>query len=138
MHTAAREMVYVAEQGLLADKNTVDSTWQEMLNHATAKVRLHDCLYKKTCLNVLFHIGFTAWLKHLSLLESLSTKRPTQTRQTGEMNQMFTTLYRGQNLLFFLCLLLKRVINGEFSQRTCCMRNIYPHKVTVLLSVILD
>ncbi|XP_013882210.1 SH3 domain-binding protein 5-like isoform X1 [Austrofundulus limnaeus] len=38
MHTAAREMVYVAEQGLLADKNTVDSTWQEMLNHATAKV----------------------------------------------------------------------------------------------------
>lgn len=39
MHTAAREMVYVAEQGLLADKNTMDPTWQEMLNHATAKVR---------------------------------------------------------------------------------------------------
>uniref|UniRef100_A0A3Q2ZH00 SH3 domain-binding protein 5 n=1 Tax=Kryptolebias marmoratus TaxID=37003 RepID=A0A3Q2ZH00_KRYMA len=38
MHTAAREMVYVAEQGLLADKNTMDSTWQEMLNHATARV----------------------------------------------------------------------------------------------------
>lgn len=39
MHTAAREMVYVAEQGLLADgKNTLDPTWQEMLNHATAKV----------------------------------------------------------------------------------------------------
>uniref|UniRef100_A0A669CV72 SH3 domain-binding protein 5 n=1 Tax=Oreochromis niloticus TaxID=8128 RepID=A0A669CV72_ORENI len=38
MHTAAREMVYVAEQGLLADKNTMDPTWQEMLNHATAKV----------------------------------------------------------------------------------------------------
>lgn len=37
MHTAAREMVYVAEQGLGADK-TLDQTWQEMLNHATAKV----------------------------------------------------------------------------------------------------
>lgn len=40
MHTAAREMVYVAEQGLMADgKNTLDPTWQEMLNHATAKVK---------------------------------------------------------------------------------------------------
>ncbi|XP_070703147.1 SH3 domain-binding protein 5-like [Pempheris klunzingeri] len=38
MHTAAREMVYVAEQGLLADRNTMDPTWQEMLNHATVKV----------------------------------------------------------------------------------------------------
>ncbi|KAI4884236.1 hypothetical protein NFI96_011600 [Prochilodus magdalenae] len=37
MHTAAREMVYVAEQGLAADR-TLDQTWQEMLNHATAKV----------------------------------------------------------------------------------------------------
>lgn len=41
MHTAAREMVYVAEQGLLADKNTMDPTWQEMLNHATAKVHTY-------------------------------------------------------------------------------------------------
>lgn len=39
MHTAAREMVYVAEQGLLADRNTLDPTWQEMLNHATCKVQ---------------------------------------------------------------------------------------------------
>ncbi|KAJ8334956.1 hypothetical protein SKAU_G00405950 [Synaphobranchus kaupii] len=38
MHTAAREMVYVAEQGLMADRNTMDPTWQEMLNHATCKV----------------------------------------------------------------------------------------------------
>ncbi|KAM9723757.1 LOW QUALITY PROTEIN: SH3 domain-binding protein 5-like, partial [Menidia menidia] len=38
MHAAAREMVYVAEQGLMADRNTLDPTWQEMLNHATAKV----------------------------------------------------------------------------------------------------
>ncbi|KAI1902444.1 hypothetical protein AGOR_G00044820 [Albula goreensis] len=38
MHAAAREMVYVAEQGLLADRNTMDPTWQEMLNHATCKV----------------------------------------------------------------------------------------------------
>lgn len=45
MHTAAREMVYVAEQGLMADgKNTLDPTWQEMLNHATSKVTktIHD------------------------------------------------------------------------------------------------
>lgn len=41
MHTAAREMVYVAEQGLMADgKNTLDPTWQEMLNHATSKVTM--------------------------------------------------------------------------------------------------
>ncbi|XP_069054845.1 SH3 domain-binding protein 5-like [Lepisosteus oculatus] len=38
MHNAAREMVYVAEQGLMADRNRLDPTWQEMLNHATAKV----------------------------------------------------------------------------------------------------
>lgn len=44
MHTAAREMVYVAEQGLLADRNTMDPTWQEMLNHATSKVLSHDFL----------------------------------------------------------------------------------------------
>ena len=45
MHTASREMVYVAEQGLLADRNTLDPTWQEMLNHATAKVqRLSETL----------------------------------------------------------------------------------------------
>ncbi|KAJ8273808.1 hypothetical protein GJAV_G00105750 [Gymnothorax javanicus] len=37
MHAAAREMVHVAEQGLMADRNTMDPTWQEMLNHATSK-----------------------------------------------------------------------------------------------------
>lgn len=37
MHSAAREMVHVAEQGLTVVK-TLDPTWQEMLNHATAKV----------------------------------------------------------------------------------------------------
>ncbi|XP_052409036.1 SH3 domain-binding protein 5-like [Carassius gibelio] len=37
MHSAAREMVHVAEQGLTAVK-TLDPTWQEMLNHATSKV----------------------------------------------------------------------------------------------------
>lgn len=39
MHAAAREMVFVAEQGVTADKNRLDPTWQEMLNHATCKVR---------------------------------------------------------------------------------------------------
>uniref|UniRef100_A0A8C6QGE5 SH3 domain-binding protein 5 n=1 Tax=Nannospalax galili TaxID=1026970 RepID=A0A8C6QGE5_NANGA len=38
MHSAAREMVFVAEQGVMADKNRLDPTWQEMLNHATCKV----------------------------------------------------------------------------------------------------
>ncbi|KAG8547932.1 hypothetical protein GDO81_027102 [Engystomops pustulosus] len=38
MHAAAREMVFVAEQGVTADKNRLDPTWQEMLNHATCKV----------------------------------------------------------------------------------------------------
>ena len=50
MHTAARDMVYVAEQGLLADKNTMDPTWQEMLNHATSKV--NTC-----CWNLDFYKG---------------------------------------------------------------------------------
>lgn len=40
MHNAAREMVFVAEQGVMADKNRLDPTWQEMLNHATCKVRV--------------------------------------------------------------------------------------------------
>lgn len=42
-HAAAREMVYLAEQGLarLADGSgglTLDPAWQEMLNHATHRV----------------------------------------------------------------------------------------------------
>lgn len=43
MHNAAREMVFVAEQGVMADKNRLDPTWQEMLNHATCKVRQSLC-----------------------------------------------------------------------------------------------
>lgn len=62
MHTAAREMVYVAEQGLMADgKNTLDPTWQEMLNHATAKVtkkRRWTCKrITQRCYNCLLLIG---------------------------------------------------------------------------------
>ncbi|XP_065510882.1 SH3 domain-binding protein 5-like [Caloenas nicobarica] len=37
-HSAAREMVFVAEQGVLAGENRLDPTWQELLNHATGKV----------------------------------------------------------------------------------------------------
>ncbi|KAM6038222.1 LOW QUALITY PROTEIN: SH3 domain-binding protein 5-like [Chlamydotis macqueenii] len=37
-HNAAREMVFVAEQGVAAGRNRLDPTWQEMLNHATRKV----------------------------------------------------------------------------------------------------
>ncbi|CAH1954836.1 unnamed protein product [Acanthoscelides obtectus] len=35
-HSAAREMVYLAEQGL--GGRTLDPAWQEMLNHATQRV----------------------------------------------------------------------------------------------------
>nr|XP_002123986.3 SH3 domain-binding protein 5-like [Ciona intestinalis] len=38
MHTAAREMVAVAEQGMIKDSNQLDTAWPEMLNHATLKV----------------------------------------------------------------------------------------------------
>ncbi len=60
MHTAAREMVYVAEQGLMADgKNTLDPTWQEMLNHATSKVtkRRRSTCYKTMVLNGHVQVG---------------------------------------------------------------------------------
>ncbi|EGW03227.1 SH3 domain-binding protein 5-like [Cricetulus griseus] len=39
MHNPAQEMVFVAEQGVMADKNRLDPTWQEMLNYATCKVK---------------------------------------------------------------------------------------------------
>ena len=39
-HSAAREMVQLAEEGLLTRGCIFDSTWQEMLNHATTKVCL--------------------------------------------------------------------------------------------------
>lgn len=37
-HAAAREMVFLAEEGLLQKGCIFDATWQEMLNHATSKV----------------------------------------------------------------------------------------------------
>ncbi|KAG0726058.1 SH3 domain-binding protein 5-like [Chionoecetes opilio] len=37
-HAAAREMVFLAEEGLMEKGCSFDHTWQEMLNHATAKV----------------------------------------------------------------------------------------------------
>uniref|UniRef100_A0A6A7G2Z4 SH3 domain-binding protein 5-like n=1 Tax=Hirondellea gigas TaxID=1518452 RepID=A0A6A7G2Z4_9CRUS len=47
-HSAAREMVYLAEEGLMQAGCSFDHTWQEMLNHASAKVNAaetakHDC-----------------------------------------------------------------------------------------------
>ncbi|KAG8127855.1 hypothetical protein E2320_014744 [Naja naja] len=49
MHNAAREMVFVAEQGVMADKNRLDPTWQEMLNHATSKVKQEEaCLWPES------------------------------------------------------------------------------------------
>lgn len=71
MHNAAREMVFVAEQGVMADKNRLDPTWQEMLNHATCKVSpgqwpLRPCLFP---LSPLLSIHFLTPLS-LSLLPS--------------------------------------------------------------------
>ncbi|CAH1403737.1 unnamed protein product [Nezara viridula] len=37
-HAAAKEMVYLAEEGLTAEGRTFDHAWQEMLNHATMRV----------------------------------------------------------------------------------------------------
>lgn len=38
-HTAAKEMVKLSEEGLCKEGRTFDPAWQEMLNHATMKVR---------------------------------------------------------------------------------------------------
>ena len=40
---AAKEMVYLAEQGFFTKGQPFDPAWQEMLNHATMKVNLY-CL----------------------------------------------------------------------------------------------
>ncbi|XP_033336188.1 uncharacterized protein LOC117226196 isoform X2 [Megalopta genalis] len=37
-HAAAKEMVYLAEEGLRTEGRCFDHAWQEMLNHATARV----------------------------------------------------------------------------------------------------
>ncbi|XP_047737014.1 flocculation protein FLO11-like isoform X2 [Hyalella azteca] len=47
-HNAAREMVFLAEEGLMQSGAAFDHTWQEMLNHASAKVNAaekskHEC-----------------------------------------------------------------------------------------------
>lgn len=39
MHEAAKEMVQLAEQGYMQREDSADPAWQEMLNHATMKVR---------------------------------------------------------------------------------------------------
>lgn len=46
MLRAAKETISLAEQRLLEDdKRQFDSAWQEMLNHATQRVRwMRDCL----------------------------------------------------------------------------------------------
>lgn len=37
-HAAAKEMVYLAEEGLKKEGRCFDPAWQEMLNHATLRV----------------------------------------------------------------------------------------------------
>uniref|UniRef100_A0A1A8UI93 SH3 domain-binding protein 5 n=2 Tax=Nothobranchius TaxID=28779 RepID=A0A1A8UI93_NOTFU len=83
MHTAAREMVYVAEQGLMADgKNTLDPTWQEMLNHATQRVMeaehtktRSELLHKETAVKYSVATGCMKQLEK-KLKRTISKSRP--------------------------------------------------------------
>ncbi|KAF6203806.1 hypothetical protein GE061_002141 [Apolygus lucorum] len=45
-HSAAKEMVFLAEEGLTMEGRTFDHAWQEMLNHAT--IRVNDCESERT------------------------------------------------------------------------------------------
>ena len=40
---AAKEMVFLAEQGYFKKGQPFDPAWQEMLNHATTKVGQNNC-----------------------------------------------------------------------------------------------
>jgi hypothetical protein len=42
-HAAAKEMVYLAEEGLSTEGRTFDHAWQEMLNHATMRASPEYC-----------------------------------------------------------------------------------------------
>ncbi|CAK9833633.1 SH3 domain-binding protein 5-like [Anthophora retusa] len=44
-HAAAKEMVYLAEEGLRTEGRCFDHAWQEMLNHATARV--NECKHER-------------------------------------------------------------------------------------------
>ncbi|BES97207.1 SH3 domain-Hypothetical protein protein 5 (SH3BP5) [Nesidiocoris tenuis] len=45
-HSAAKEMVFLAEEGLTMEGRTFDHAWQEMLNHAT--IRVNECETERT------------------------------------------------------------------------------------------
>lgn len=45
MHEAAKEMVQLAEQGYMGGEASTDPAWQEMLNHATMKVKSEKTCY---------------------------------------------------------------------------------------------
>ena len=44
---AAKEMVYLAEQGYFCKGQPFDPAWQEMLNHATMKVQPGTAAYNR-------------------------------------------------------------------------------------------
>lgn len=91
-HAAAREMVYLAEQGLarLAEGSdgglTLDPAWQEMLNHATHRVnqaeadRAHATVTQRT--KAASHRAATTLVQQLqkSLKRHIAKSRPTPTR----------------------------------------------------------
>lgn len=59
-HTAAKEMVFLAEEGLKTEGRTFDHAWQEMLNHATMRVSHHImrhlCPSESTFIFSVFHL----------------------------------------------------------------------------------
>ena len=72
MHEAAKEMVQVAEQGYMQREEMTDSAWQEMLNHATMKVK------SRFSLNYDFSANHNTivWVSHLlKSLRSLFDKQ---------------------------------------------------------------
>ncbi|KAL1140926.1 hypothetical protein AAG570_000854 [Ranatra chinensis] len=81
-HAAAKEMVYLAEEGLTAEGRTFDHAWQEMLNHATMRVNeselertLSEAHHKRTSL--IYHTNETKVQQlQKELKRSIAKSRP--------------------------------------------------------------
>lgn len=59
IHAAAKEMVYLAEQGL-GEKSTLDTACQEMLSHAASKyhyLSFHSIFHQLSCESACLHVN---------------------------------------------------------------------------------
>ncbi|KAF4531698.1 hypothetical protein B566_EDAN012515 [Ephemera danica] len=81
-HAAAKEMVFLAEEGLKAEGRTFDHAWQEMLNHATMRVNeselertLGEAEHRRT--SMLYHEAETR-VQHMQkdLKRAIAKSRP--------------------------------------------------------------